>query len=142
MDLAHCPTPVDRDRLRRLASQYDHTFWHFQNVATLISRKVDRDHTGIVGCHRGRFLLYLDDQKPLQKVVDLLDCEDIIETVTILVDAIKNTIVNDLSIDHAELLRTFAGSMYLQKLLAVWLDESSNEIIWKCSTDELCVLLI
>jgi hypothetical protein len=61
----------------------------------------------------------LDDQKPLQKVVDFLDCEDIIETVTILVDAIINTIVNDLSIDHAELLRTFAGSMYLQKLLAV-----------------------
>jgi hypothetical protein len=61
----------------------------------------------------------LDDQKPLQKVVDLLDCEDIIKTETILVDAIINTVVNDLSIDHAELLRTFAGSMDLQKLLAV-----------------------
>jgi hypothetical protein len=61
----------------------------------------------------------LDDQEPLQKVVDLLDCEDIVETATILVNAIINTIVNDLSIDHAELLHTFAGSMDLQKLLAV-----------------------
>jgi hypothetical protein len=142
MDLAHCPTPVDRDRLRWLASQYYNTFWNFQNVATLISRKVDRAHTGVVGCACRRLLLYLDDQEPLQKVVDLLDCEDIVETATILVNAIINTIVNDLSIDHAELLHTFAGSMDLQKLLAVWLDESSNEFIWEYSTDELDVLLI
>jgi hypothetical protein len=39
-------------------------------------------------------------------------------------------------------LHTFAGSMNLQKLLAVWLDESSNEFIWEYSTDELDVLLI
>jgi hypothetical protein len=78
----------------------------------------------------------------LQKAINLLYSKYIVETTATLVDSIINIVVDNLRIDHAELLHTFTGSMDLQELLAIRLDENSNVIVWKYSSDKLDVLLV